>query len=139
VDYPWYPADLREGAIADLVSAFTSTMDNWLYWADRYPQAHSMEYVLRPGERLIRYFMPESEGLFYLPFKFAGKSWAEFPRRWLNSTFGPWMARGARKTAGRGQRDVLNTARCCRTDPPIIPSPASVPTATCGYRIPDPA
>jgi hypothetical protein len=80
VDYPWYPADLRAAAIADLVSVFTSTKDNWLYLADRYPQAHSMEFVLRPGERLIRYFKPESEGLFYLPFKFDGKNWAEFPR-----------------------------------------------------------
>jgi len=80
VDYPWYPADLREAAIADLVSAFTSTKDNWLYAADRYPQALSMEFVLRPGERLIRYFKPESKGLFYLPFWFDGRGWAEFPR-----------------------------------------------------------
>jgi len=38
-----------------------------------------MEFVLRPGERLIRYFQPESEGLFYLPFKWDGSKWSEFP------------------------------------------------------------
>jgi hypothetical protein len=80
VDQPWYPADLREGAIGDLVSAFTSTSDNWLYAFTRYPQAHGMDFVLRPGERLTRFFYPESDDLYYLPFKNDGKSLEEFPR-----------------------------------------------------------
>ncbi len=80
VDYPWYPADLRAAAIGDLVSAFTSTNDNWLYSSTRFPQGHSMDFVLRPGERLTRFFRPESKGLFYLPYKFDGKGWAEFPQ-----------------------------------------------------------
>jgi hypothetical protein len=103
VDYPWYPADLREAAMADLVSLFTSSKDNWLYAADRYPQAHSMEFVLRPGERLIRYFKPESEGLFYLPFKFDGKSWAEFPQEVarfnIHTDDGPRSQKDSRKWA----------------------------------------
>ncbi len=80
VDQPWYPADLRAAAIGDLASLFTSTGDNWLYPFTRYPQTHTMEYVLRPGEKLIRYFQPESPGAFYLPFKWNGESWSEFPQ-----------------------------------------------------------
>ncbi len=94
VDYPWYPADLREGAIGDLVSAFTSTKDNWLYAFTRYPQAQSMDFVLRPGERLTRFFQPEKEDLCYLPFKYDGKSWEEFPREFPQ--FNIWTKDGPR-------------------------------------------
>ncbi len=80
VDDPWYPADVHAAAMEGLASLFTSREDNWLFAADRYPQAHSMEFVLRPGERLTRYFKPEAEGLFYLPFRFDGTSWTEFPQ-----------------------------------------------------------
>jgi hypothetical protein len=80
VDYPWYPADLREAAMGDLAALFTSTKDNWLYGFTRYPQSHSMEFVLRPGERLIRYFKPEFQNLYHLPFSYDGKDWREFPR-----------------------------------------------------------
>ena len=80
VDYPWYPADLREAAIGGLAELFTSTRDNWLFRHARYPQGHSMDYVLRPGERLIRFYKPESKDLFYLPFKYDGRDWTEFPR-----------------------------------------------------------
>ncbi len=80
VGYPWYPADLQEAAIGDLASLFTTTKDNWLFAFTRYPQGHSMDFVLRPGERLTRYYQPESKGIFYLPFKFDGQSWTEFPR-----------------------------------------------------------
>ncbi len=31
VDSPWYPADVREGAIEDLAGVFTSMSDNWLF------------------------------------------------------------------------------------------------------------
>jgi len=80
VDCPWYPADLSEAAIGDLAGLFTSTQDNWLYPYARYPQGHGMDFVLRPGERLIRYFEPESKTAFYLPYKSAGDDWGEFPR-----------------------------------------------------------
>ncbi len=80
VDSPWYPADVREGAIGGLADLFTSTSDNWLYADVRYPQGHSMDYVLRPGERITRLYEPEEPGLFYLPFAFDGSRWAEVPR-----------------------------------------------------------
>ena len=39
-----------------------------------------MSFVLRPGEKMIRYFHPEAPGLDYLPFKYDGVSWQEFPQ-----------------------------------------------------------
>ena len=39
-----------------------------------------MDFVLRPGEKLIRFFAPEEPGLFYLPYKFDGSEWSEFPQ-----------------------------------------------------------
>ncbi len=80
VDAPWYPADVRAKAIGDLAALFTTTNDNWLYPFKRYPQAHSMDFVLRPGERMIRYFKPESKDLYYLPYTFNGIAWHEFPQ-----------------------------------------------------------
>jgi hypothetical protein len=80
VDYPWYPADVNEKAMGDLQSLFSSANDNYLYSGARYSLEHAMDFELRPGESLIRYFAPEEPGLFYLPFKFDGRSWAEFPQ-----------------------------------------------------------
>ena len=60
VEAPWYPADVREAAIDGLAELFTTTSDNWLFPFERTPQGHSMSFELRPGERLIRYFQPES-------------------------------------------------------------------------------
>ena len=80
VDTPWYPADVREAAIGDLASLFTTTADNWLFPFERAPQGHSMSFELRPGERLIRYFRPEPAGLYYLPYKSTGRAWEEFPQ-----------------------------------------------------------
>ncbi|HEY3439306.1 MAG TPA: hypothetical protein VGK29_01075 [Paludibaculum sp.] len=77
---PWYPADVRAAAIPDLASAFTTTADNHLFPHERSPGGHTMDFVLRPGERLIRYFKPEAEGAYYLPYKWQGKDWAEFPQ-----------------------------------------------------------
>ncbi|HNY38829.1 MAG TPA: hypothetical protein PKJ41_00475 [Bryobacteraceae bacterium] len=77
---PWYPADVRAGAIPGLAEAFTSTSDNSLFPFQRSPHGHTMDFVLRPSERLIRYFQPEHEGLYYLPFKWDGQGWKEFPR-----------------------------------------------------------
>ncbi len=80
VDYPWYPADVRAHAMKDLADLFTTTGNNYLYSYTRYSSDHSMDFVLRPGEKLIRYFKPEEPDLFYLPFKFDGKQWTEFPQ-----------------------------------------------------------
>jgi hypothetical protein len=80
VDSPWYPADLKEAAMEGLTSLFTSREDNWLFSSVRFPQGHSMDFVLRPGERLTRYFQPESGDVFYLPYKYDGSAWSEFPR-----------------------------------------------------------
>lgn len=79
VDMPWYPADVRERAMDGLASLFTTTADNYLYPFTRYASGHSMDFVLRRGEKLIRFFTPEEPGLFYLPYKFDGKRWSEFP------------------------------------------------------------
>ena len=80
VDYPWYPADVHEKAIADLANLFTTTNDNYLYSGSRYAMGHSMDFVLRPGEKLIRFFKPEEPNLYYLPYKFDGQKWSEFPQ-----------------------------------------------------------
>jgi hypothetical protein len=80
VDSPWYPADVRAKAMTGLAGLFSSTKDNYLYSGKRYTAGHSMDFVLRPGETLIRYFAPEEPGLFYLPYKFDGQRWTEFPQ-----------------------------------------------------------
>jgi hypothetical protein len=80
VDYPWYPADVRAEAIDGLAGLFTTTNDNRLYAFKRYPQGHTMDFVLRPGERMIRYFHPEPRRLYYLPYQFDGTTWREFPQ-----------------------------------------------------------
>ncbi|HKW97613.1 MAG TPA: hypothetical protein VJN43_07750 [Bryobacteraceae bacterium] len=80
VDAPWYPADVREGAMDGLAELFTTTQDNRLFPFKRYAPGHSMAFTLRPGERLIQYFRPEQPGLFYLPYKRAETGWEEFPQ-----------------------------------------------------------
>ncbi len=80
VDYPWYPADVREAAIGGLAELFTTAQDNRLFPFTRYSPGHGMEFTLRPGERLIRYFRPEEPALFYLPYKRTEKGWEEFPQ-----------------------------------------------------------
>jgi hypothetical protein len=79
VEDPWYPADVREAAIGGLAELFTSTQDNRVFPFTRYALGHSMQFTLRPGERLIRYFRPEAPGLFYLPYKRTEKGRQEFP------------------------------------------------------------
>jgi hypothetical protein len=80
VDSPWYPADVREAAMNGMAELFTTTRDNWLFPFTRYSQGHSMSFVLRPGERLIRYLQPENPKVYYLPYHFDGKAWHEFPQ-----------------------------------------------------------
>jgi len=79
VDNPWYPADVQASAMRGLSELFTTTSDNYLYPYTRYSPGHRMDFVLRPGEKLIRFFQPETPGLFYLPYKFDGTRWTEFP------------------------------------------------------------
>lgn len=78
VDFPWYPADLEAGTVPALAGIFTSVSDNWLFPFTRYERGHSMDFRLRPGERMIRYFGAE-EGLFYLPYSLEEKGWQETP------------------------------------------------------------
>ena len=80
VDYPWYPADVRARAMGDLADLFSTTKDNYLYPYTRYSAGHTMDFELRPGEKLIRFFEPEEPGLFYLPYQWDGQKWTEFPR-----------------------------------------------------------
>ena len=80
VDSPWYPADVRAHAVGDLAELFTSSKDNWVYPYRRFTAGHTMNFVLRPGEKLVRYFHPRPEGLFYLPYRFDGVTWREFPQ-----------------------------------------------------------
>lgn len=78
---PWYPADVRENAIGGLAELFTTSKDNWVYPFQRYSSGHTMDFTLRPGERMIRNFFPASDRLFYLPFaQQPDGTWAEFPR-----------------------------------------------------------
>jgi hypothetical protein len=103
VDYPWYPADLREAAIGGLAELFTTTSDNWLYPYKRYSQGHTMDFVLRRGESLIRYFEPEGGNLYYLPYKLVGGRWEEFPQEIrsynIRTENGPRSQKDARKWA----------------------------------------
>ena len=80
VDQPWYPADVNAAAMDGLAELFTTKSDNYLFPMERAPQGHSLDFVLRPGERLIRYYHPEKAGVFYLPYKFDGRAWNEFPQ-----------------------------------------------------------
>lgn len=103
VDYPWYPADVRAGVIDGLASLFTTTDNNRLYAFKRYPQGHSMDFILRPGERMIRYFHPESPQLYYLPYQFDGTAWREFPQEiaqyHIHTNDGPHSQKDNRKWA----------------------------------------
>ncbi len=77
---PWYPADVQARAMEGYAGLFSSQEDNWLFYFKRFPAGHTMDFVLRPGEKLIRYFGPESDGLFYLPYKSVASGLKEFPR-----------------------------------------------------------
>jgi hypothetical protein len=118
VDYPWYPADVRAHAIPDLAELFTTTSDNYVYPLKRYPQGHEMSFVLRPGERIIRYFQPEPPGVFYLPYQYDGSQWQEVPQEIkeynIKTADGPHSQKDARtwatgKVEYRPPADVLGT------------------------------
>ena len=103
VDYPWYPADLREAAMGGLAELFTTAKDNWLFPHTRFPQGHTMDFVLRPGERMIRNFTPEPVHPYYLPYKFVAGQWMEFPQEikqyQIRTEDGPHSQRDARRWA----------------------------------------
>jgi hypothetical protein len=98
VDSPWYPADVAAGAIPDLVKVFTTTADNWLFPFTRYEQGHTMDFVLRPGERMIRSFEPEQMRS-RLPYKLAGNRWLEFPEAVDDPRLGPASRKDGRQWA----------------------------------------
>jgi hypothetical protein len=124
VDQPWYPADLKEAAIGGLASLFTTTQDNWLFPHTRYPRGHRMDFVLRPGERLIRFYQPENGRSFYLPFRHDGKAWREFPqespRYGIRTEDGPRSQKDDRRwSTGRIEyRPVLSDWRAYYPIPP---------------------
>ena len=100
---PWYPADVQAGAIGDLAAAFSTSADNSLFSFQRAPGGHTMDFVLRPGERIVRYFRPESDGLFYLPYKRTATGWQEFPNEVpqyaIRTADGPASQKDARRWA----------------------------------------
>ena len=49
VDAPWYPADVRAGAMEGLADLFTSTKDNYLFPSTRYATGHDMSFRVAPG------------------------------------------------------------------------------------------
>jgi hypothetical protein len=100
VDAPWYPADVRAHAVGGLAALFTTTNDNWIYPSQRYRQGHTMDFTLRPGERITRYFKPESNDSYYLPYSFNGIVWQEFPKEFsefhIRTEDGPRSQKDAR-------------------------------------------
>jgi hypothetical protein len=99
VDTPWYPADVRAGDMKDLSELYTTINDNYLYAYRRYPEGHTLDFVLRPGERMIRYFRPTPAGTFYLPYTYDGKDWKilpDFAQFHLKTSTGPRSEKDAR-------------------------------------------
>jgi hypothetical protein len=80
VDFPWYPADVRADAIDGLAELFSSRADNYVYSSSRYSSGHTMDFVLRPGERMIRYYESNQQSPRYLPYKDVDNKWDEFPK-----------------------------------------------------------
>ncbi len=77
---PWYPADVRARAMDGYARTFSSRGDNYLYPFQRYSSGHTMDYELRPGEKLTLFYEPECKGLYYLPYKHVRGEYIEFPR-----------------------------------------------------------
>lgn len=82
VDAPWYPADVRADAVKDLAELFSTREDNYLYAGERYPGGHTMDFTLRPGERMIRFYDAGPTGQRYLPYRNTAGKWEEFPKNW---------------------------------------------------------
>ena len=133
VDHPWYPADVRAGAIESLASLFASQKDNSLFPFDRSPSGYRPDFVLRPGERLIRYFHPEQPTLYYLPYTFDGRAWTEFPQESteykIRTSDGPRSQKDER-TWGTGRFEYR---------PPLKAEPVQIFTVQSPYVIIDAA
>ncbi|MGC1869467.1 MAG: hypothetical protein WA700_00795 [Acidobacteriaceae bacterium] len=102
VDDPWYPADVRAGDMKDLAELYTSINDNYLYAYRRYSEGRTMDFVLRPGERMIRYYHPTPAGTFYLPYTYDGTEWKilpDFAQFKLPPSAGPHSEKDARTWA----------------------------------------
>jgi len=131
VDAPWYPADLRAHAIGDLAQLFTTANDNWVYPYQRFSAGHTMDFVLRPGERIVRYFHPEPAGLYYLPYRFDGVEWREFPQELeqykIRTVDGPRSQKDAR-TWATGLQEYR---------PAVSKEPSAVYRMPCPYVIID--
>ncbi len=125
VDDPWYPADVRAKAMDGLAEVFTTKTDNHLFPFQRYALGHTMDFVLRPGERMVRYFEPERDRVYYLPYAYDGGRWREFPKevaRWnIRTEDGPKSQKDHRlwatgrleyrpNVAGAGQSAVIEVA-----------------------------
>lgn len=80
VDAPWYPADLRAEAIKDLADLFSTSEDNYLYTGKRYPSGHTMDFTLRPGERMIRFYDAGATAERYMPYHDREGKWQESPK-----------------------------------------------------------
>ena len=131
VEKPWYPADVNAGAIGDLASTFSSAADNSVFPFERSPAGYRPDFVLRPGERLVRFFRPERPELYYLPYKFDGQSWTEFPREIsefkIRTPDGPRSQKDAR-TWGTGRFEY---------SPPLTNEPVQLFTVQSPYVIID--
>lgn len=100
VDSPWYNADVRAGAIGDLADLFSSKENNYVYTDTRYPQGHSMDFVLRPGERMIRYYNQADSSIRYLPYTTDDQHWQEFATDYAESLlvkYGPKSEKDSRR------------------------------------------
>lgn len=85
VDSPWYNADVRASAIGDLADLFSSSDDNYAFAFNRYSHGHTMDFVLRPGESMVRFYRQPDAAVRYLPYRTDGKTWQEFTRDYNSS------------------------------------------------------
>ena len=119
--------------MGDLAALFTTSADNYLYPFTRYASGHSMDFVLRPGEKLIRYFKPEETRLVFICLiGSTGRRGRSFPQE---------IAEYQIRTADgpRSQKDgrLWATGRI-EYAPPAVPQQATtvidMPSPVCDYR-----
>jgi hypothetical protein len=79
VDYPWYNADVGAGDIDGIEKLFATTDDNYVYGYTRFPHGHTMDFMLRLGEKMVRYYHAPNPGDRYMPYKLVDGVWKEFP------------------------------------------------------------
>jgi hypothetical protein len=131
VDSPWYNADVRAGAIGDLADLFSSADDNYVYAYTRYPQGHGMDFVLRPGERIVRYYNQADPSLRYLPYTTADQHSQEFAKDYDSSLLvknGPKSEKDSRRWS----------TGLIEYHPPIRSSSDKLPETQVVYSMPSP-